>query len=133
MLASNHSPSPPTPRLQLLPTSNHSPPGSIEVYDWCHGAISRNGAEYLLKQHNVEGMYLVRESQSQPGQVCPAPPPPRPQAPAFAHCITHALLCRLQYTLDVWSEGKAIHYRISKNSDDGYFFRQSRRPLHTGL
>ena len=46
------------------------PKGSLELYDWCHGAISRNGAEYLLKQHNIDGMYLVRESQSQPGQVC---------------------------------------------------------------
>ena len=44
--------------------------GALELYEWCHGAISRNGAQYLLKEHNVDGMYLVRESQSQPGQVC---------------------------------------------------------------
>ena len=43
--------------------------GSLELHEWCHGAISRNGADYLLKQHSKEGMYLVRESQSQPGQV----------------------------------------------------------------
>eukprot|EP00043_Microstomoeca_roanoka_P011550 m.108961 g.108961 ORF g.108961 m.108961 type:complete len:583 (+) comp15228_c1_seq1:176-1924(+) len=69
--------------------------GSLQLYDWCHGAISRNGAQYLLKEHNVDGMYLVRESQSQPGQ----------------------------YTLDVWKDEKAIHYRIM-NGEDGYFFRQ---------
>eukprot|EP00045_Choanoeca_perplexa_P005807 m.48638 g.48638 ORF g.48638 m.48638 type:complete len:580 (-) comp13305_c0_seq2:60-1799(-) len=69
--------------------------GSLELHEWCHGAISRNGADYLLKQHSKEGMYLVRESQSQPGQ----------------------------YTLDVWSGGKTVHYRITLG-DNGYFFRQ---------
>jgi hypothetical protein len=32
----------------------------------------------------------------------------------------------LQYTLDVWSDQKAVHYRISKNADGGYYFRQSK-------
>lgn len=69
--------------------------GALQLYDWCHGAISRNGADYLLKKFSEDGMYLVRESQSQPGQ----------------------------YTLDVWFGGKTIHYRIT-NGDQGYFFRQ---------
>eukprot|EP00049_Salpingoeca_infusionum_P027450 m.32424 g.32424 ORF g.32424 m.32424 type:complete len:592 (-) comp9519_c0_seq2:165-1940(-) len=70
--------------------------GALELHEWCHGAISRNGAEYLLREHNEDGMYLIRESQSQPGN----------------------------YTLDVWKDGKAVHYRVTQ-SDGGFYFRQS--------
>eukprot|EP00730_Choanoeca_flexa_P020157 TRINITY_DN9856_c0_g1_i1.p1 TRINITY_DN9856_c0_g1~~TRINITY_DN9856_c0_g1_i1.p1 ORF type:complete len:541 (+),score=117.50 TRINITY_DN9856_c0_g1_i1:840-2462(+) len=84
-----------TKKKGFVPASMLTVEGSLELHEWCHGAISRNGADYLLKQHGREGMYLVRESQSQPGQ----------------------------YTLDVWSGGKTVHYRITLG-DDGYFFRQ---------
>ncbi|EDQ88932.1 uncharacterized protein MONBRDRAFT_44237 [Monosiga brevicollis MX1] len=84
-----------TKKKGWIPCSLVALDGSLELFDWCHGAISRNGADYLLKQHGIDGMYLVRESQSQPGQ----------------------------YTLDVWKEGKSVHYRITKG-DEGYFFRQ---------
>eukprot|EP00056_Hartaetosiga_gracilis_P016428 m.5000 g.5000 ORF g.5000 m.5000 type:complete len:591 (-) comp4094_c0_seq2:163-1935(-) len=86
---------PATKKKGFVPASLFCVEGALELNDWCHGAISRNGAEYLLREHNVEGMYLVRESQSQPGQ----------------------------YTLDIWKDKKAVHYRISKNAK-GYFFRQ---------
>eukprot|EP00055_Hartaetosiga_balthica_P005271 m.15250 g.15250 ORF g.15250 m.15250 type:complete len:591 (+) comp4446_c0_seq1:221-1993(+) len=86
---------PATKKKGFVPANLFAVEGALELNDWCHGAISRNGAEYLLREHDIEGMYLVRESQSQPGQ----------------------------YTLDIWKDKKAVHYRISLN-DKGYFFRQ---------
>lgn len=86
------------PRIKkegLVPTVLLALEGAMELNDWCHGAISRNGAEYLLNQMAKEGAFLVRESQSQPGQ----------------------------YTLDLFSEGKVIHYRIQNTEDGRFFFR----------
>ncbi len=79
-----------TKKEGLVPSVLLAEEGAMELNDWCHGAISRNGAEYLLNQMAKDGAFLVRESQSQPGQ----------------------------YTLDLFSEGKVIHYRI-QNTEDG--------------
>lgn len=83
-----------TKKKGYVPSSLLALPGALQLCDWCHGAISRNGAEYLLKHLATDGMFLVRESQSQPGQ----------------------------YTLDVYHGSKVIHYRIG-NKDGQVFFR----------
>ena len=56
---------------------------SLEKHSWYHGPISRNEAEYLLSS-GINGSFLVRESESNPGQ----------------HSVS------LRY------EGRVFHYRI---------------------
>ena len=40
---------------------------SIEAEEWFHGRIKRNEAEKILIQNGRDGMYLIRESESKPG------------------------------------------------------------------
>lgn len=68
--------------------------GSIDLHDWCHGAINRSAAEYLLVKKSTDGAYLVRESQSKPGE----------------------------YTLSLY-DGAVAHYRINQNPDGTCFIR----------
>ncbi|XP_065197973.1 tyrosine-protein kinase ABL1-like isoform X2 [Sycon ciliatum] len=69
-----------------VPTNYLTKPNSLEKYSWYHGRISRNEAEYLLKS-GINGSYLLRESESIPGQ----------------HSIS------LRY------EGRVYHYRINND------------------
>eukprot|EP00730_Choanoeca_flexa_P017932 TRINITY_DN8690_c0_g1_i1.p1 TRINITY_DN8690_c0_g1~~TRINITY_DN8690_c0_g1_i1.p1 ORF type:complete len:681 (+),score=184.58 TRINITY_DN8690_c0_g1_i1:120-2162(+) len=64
---------------------------SLEDVGWYHGKIARTTAEYLLKS-GIDGSFLVRESQSQPGE----------------HSIT------------MKHQGKMFHYRINKSSSGMY-------------
>eukprot|EP00039_Didymoeca_costata_P022212 m.3995 g.3995 ORF g.3995 m.3995 type:complete len:586 (-) comp2874_c0_seq1:954-2711(-) len=67
--------------------------GSLDLFDWCHGAINRSAAEFLLMRSNQPGSFLVRESQSKPGD----------------------------YTLSLY-DGKVAHYRINE-ADGQFFIR----------
>lgn len=67
---------------------------SIDIYEWCHGAINRSAAEFLLVKKSKDGAYLVRESQSKPGE----------------------------YTLSLF-DGAVAHYRINQNPDGTCFIR----------
>lgn len=51
-----------------LPTSYVKPVNSLEKHSWYHGTIGRNAAEYLLSS-GINGSFLVRESESSPGQL----------------------------------------------------------------
>lgn len=51
-----------------LPTSYVKPVNSLEKHSWYHGTIARNAAEYLLSS-GINGSFLVRESESSPGQL----------------------------------------------------------------
>lgn len=68
--------------------------GSLDLFEWCHGAINRSAAEFLLMRSNQPGSFLVRESQSKPGD----------------------------YTLSLY-DGKVAHYRINEGSDGRFFIR----------
>ncbi|XP_070532461.1 tyrosine-protein kinase ABL1-like isoform X2 [Ptychodera flava] len=79
-------------RTGWVPYSYISPADSLEKHSWYHGRISRNAAEYLLSS-GIDGSFLVRDSESSPGQ----------------------LSISLRY------EGRVYHYRIS-NASDGKVF-----------
>ena len=68
--------------------------GSLDLHDWCHGAINRSAAEFLLVRSDLPGSFLVRESQSKPGD----------------------------YTLSLY-DGKVAHYRINEQAGK-FFIRQ---------
>ncbi|KAL9988309.1 hypothetical protein ACROYT_G002742 [Oculina patagonica] len=51
-----------------LPSSYVKPVNSLEKHSWYHGTIARNVAEYLLSS-GINGSFLVRESESSPGQL----------------------------------------------------------------
>lgn len=50
-----------------VPSNYITPVNSLEKHSWYHGPVSRNAAEYLLSS-GINGSFLVRESESSPGQ-----------------------------------------------------------------
>lgn len=85
-----------------VPTNYLTKPNSLEKYNWYHGRISRNEAEYLLKS-GINGSYLLRESESIPGQ----------------HSIS------LRY------EGRVYHYRINNDAGQGTFYITQEAQFHS--
>ncbi|XP_077986365.1 uncharacterized protein LOC144440827 [Glandiceps talaboti] len=75
-------------RTGWVPHSYVSPVDSLEKHSWYHGRISRNAAEYLLSS-GIDGSFLVRDSESSPGQL----------------------------SISLRFEGRVYHYRISSASD----------------
>ncbi|CAG7724096.1 unnamed protein product [Allacma fusca] len=76
-------------RIGWVPSNYISPwINSLEKHSWYHGRISRNAAEYLLSS-GINGSFLVRESESSPGQR----------------------------SISLRHEGRVYHYRISQDSD----------------
>jgi abelson tyrosine-protein kinase 1 len=65
-----------------------TPVNSLEKHSWYHGPISRNAAEYLLSS-GINGSFLVRESESSPGQR----------------------------SISLRYEGRVYHYRINEDND----------------
>lgn len=75
-----------------VPSNYITPVNSLEKHSWYHGPVSRSAAEYLLSSL-INGSFLVRESESSPGQ----------------------LSISLRY------EGRVYHYRINTASDGKVF------------
>ncbi|KAJ6657373.1 hypothetical protein lerEdw1_002540 [Lerista edwardsae] len=71
-----------------VPSNYITPVNSLEKHSWYHGPVSRSAAEYLLSSL-INGSFLVRESESSPGQ----------------------LSISLRY------EGRVYHYRINSTTD----------------
>ncbi len=71
-----------------VPSNYISPINSLEKHSWYHGRISRNAAEYLLSS-GINGSFLVRESESSPGQR----------------------------SISLRHEGRVYHYRISQDGE----------------
>lgn len=71
-----------------VPSNYIAPVNSLDKFSWYHGQISRNASEYLLSS-GINGSFLVRESESSPGQR----------------------------SISVRFEGRVYHYRISDDAD----------------
>lgn len=74
--------------LGWVPSNYIAPVNSLDKFSWYHGQISRNAAEYLLSS-GINGSFLVRESESSPGQR----------------------------SISLRYEGRVYHYRISEDSE----------------
>ncbi len=74
--------------LGWVPANYIAPVNSLDKFSWYHGPVSRNAAEYLLSS-GINGSFLVRESESSPGQM----------------------------SISLRYEGRVYHYRISEDSD----------------
>uniref|UniRef100_A0A673M3L3 Tyrosine-protein kinase n=1 Tax=Sinocyclocheilus rhinocerous TaxID=307959 RepID=A0A673M3L3_9TELE len=77
-----------------VPSNYITPVNSLEKHSWYHGPVSRNAAEYLLSS-GINGSFLVRESESSPGQR----------------------------SISLRCEGRVYHYRINTASDGKVSFR----------
>ncbi|XP_023725314.1 tyrosine-protein kinase Abl isoform X3 [Cryptotermes secundus] len=71
-----------------VPSNYVTPVNSLEKHSWYHGPISRNAAEYLLSS-GINGSFLVRESESSPGQR----------------------------SISLRYEGRVYHYRINEDAE----------------
>jgi len=76
-----------------VPSNYVTPVNSLEKHSWYHGPISRNAAEYLLSS-GINGSFLVRESESSPGQR----------------------------SISLRYEGRVYHYRIQQGHEDSHYF-----------
>ena len=79
-----------------VPSNYVTPVNSLEKHSWYHGPISRNAAEYLLSS-GINGSFLVRESESSPGQR----------------------------SISLRYEGRVYHYRIQLGQEDSHVSRDS--------
>ncbi|XP_022644251.1 tyrosine-protein kinase Abl-like isoform X2 [Varroa jacobsoni] len=78
-----------TGQVGWVPANYITPANSLEKHSWYHGPISRNAAEYLLSS-GINGSFLVRESESSPGQR----------------------------SISLRCEGRVYHYRINVSDED---------------
>ena len=85
-------------QMGWVPSTYIKPVNSLEKHSWYHGQISRNAAEYLLSS-GINGSFLVRESESSPGQ----------------------LSISLRY------DGRVYHYRVSMTTDSKYYVSSENR------
>ncbi|XP_038063483.1 tyrosine-protein kinase ABL1-like isoform X2 [Patiria miniata] len=76
-----------------VPSSYVTPVSSLEKHSWYHGPISRTAAEYLLSS-GIDGSFLVRDSESSPGQL----------------------------SISLRFAGRVYHYRINHSPDLTKFF-----------
>ncbi|KAK9882804.1 hypothetical protein WA026_023318 [Henosepilachna vigintioctopunctata] len=77
-----------TNQIGWVPSNYVTAVNSLEKHSWYHGPISRNAAEYLLSS-GINGSFLVRESESSPGQR----------------------------SISLRYEGRVYHYRINEDAE----------------
>ncbi|XP_050354591.1 tyrosine-protein kinase Shark [Nymphalis io] len=70
--------------------------------NWFHGKISRDTAEKLLKEEGEDGVFLVRESNSSPGD----------------------------FVLSVLHQGEVVHYQIRRHGEDAFFSIEEHTTVH---
>lgn len=75
-----------TKLIGWVPSNYVAPVNSLDKFSWYRGQVSRSAAEYLLSS-GINGSFLVRESESSPGQR----------------------------SVSVRYEGRVYHYRINED------------------
>ncbi|KAM3967419.1 SH2 ankyrin repeat kinase [Aphomia sociella] len=70
--------------------------------NWFHGKISREAAENLLKEEGEDGVFLVRESNTSPGD----------------------------FVLSVLHQGEVVHYQIRRHGEDAFFSIEEDTTVH---
>lgn len=70
--------------------------------NWFHGKISRDTAERMLKEEGEDGVFLVRESNTSPGD----------------------------YVLSVLHQGEVVHYQIRRHGEDAFFSIEEHTTVH---
>ena len=85
-----------------VPANYITPVHSLEKHSWYHGPISRSAAEFLLSS-GINGSFLVRESESSPGQR----------------------------SISLRYEGRVYHYRINDEPDSKYVYVTSECRFNT--
>ncbi|XP_041975466.1 tyrosine-protein kinase Shark [Aricia agestis] len=70
--------------------------------NWFHGKISRETAERLLKEEGEDGVFLVRESNTSPGD----------------------------FVLSVLHQGEVVHYQIRRHGEDAFFSIEEHTTVH---
>lgn len=82
-----------TSKTGYIPSNYVAPCQSIEAEDWFHGKIPRQKAERIIQSNSDMGAFLLRESESKPGD----------------------------YSLSVKDGENVKHYRIRTLDDGGYY------------
>eukprot|EP00049_Salpingoeca_infusionum_P004816 m.84059 g.84059 ORF g.84059 m.84059 type:complete len:711 (-) comp12736_c0_seq5:226-2358(-) len=90
-----------TGEVGWIPSNYVAPASSLDNQPWFHGPIPRTAAEYLLS-NGVNGSFLVRESESNPGE----------------------------HSISVRYDGTVYHYRVSK-TPQGLVFVSKDSPFPT--
>lgn len=85
-----------------VPSNYITAVNSLDKHSWYHGPISRSAAEYLLSS-GINGSFLVRESESSPGQR----------------------------SISLRYEGRVYHYRINDDPDAKYVYVTSECRFNT--
>ncbi|CAK1540188.1 unnamed protein product [Leptosia nina] len=86
----------------LLKTNSFLLRMNREDVNWFHGKISRETAEKLLKEEGEDGVFLVRESNTSPGD----------------------------YVLSVLHQGEVVHYQIRRHGEDAFFSIEEHTTVH---
>lgn len=85
-----------------VPSNYITPVHTLEKHPWYHGPISRSAAEYLLSS-GINGSFLVRESESSPGQR----------------------------SISLRYEGRVYHYRINEDAESKFVYVTSECRFNT--
>ncbi|XP_064648869.1 tyrosine-protein kinase Abl-like isoform X2 [Lineus longissimus] len=85
-------------RIGWVPRNYLAAINSLDKFSWYHGPISRNAAEYLLSS-GINGSFLVRESESSPGQR----------------------------SISLRYDGRVYHYRINEDSEGKVYVTSDHR------
>ncbi len=90
-------------RTGYVPCNRVARVGDLEEQEWYHGTLMREKAVSLLRVQGMDGMFLVRESETKSGS----------------------------YTISLRFQASIKHYRIKQDGDSGAFFVSDKHKFST--